>query len=88
MLYSLPANWSKLTLPTLAYALPVPQRYYVPRRMRSMYLPRLEAAGLWKPEPIESKGLQFSKSSADDKEQIAQTFQRDKVGSSTCSLST
>ncbi|KAJ7940432.1 hypothetical protein B0H13DRAFT_1938065 [Mycena leptocephala] len=67
MLYSLPANWSKLTLPTLAYALPVPQRYYVPRRMRSMYLPRLEAAGLWKPEPIESK------------EQIAQTFQRDKV---------
>lgn len=27
--------------------LPVPQRYYVPRRIRDSYRPRLEAVGLW-----------------------------------------
>lgn len=27
--------------------LPVPQRYYVPRRIRETYRPRLEAVGLW-----------------------------------------
>jgi sorting and assembly machinery component 37 len=27
--------------------LPVPQRYYVPRRIKETYRPRLEAVGLW-----------------------------------------
>jgi sorting and assembly machinery component 37 len=27
--------------------LPVPQRYYVPRRIKEGYRPRLEAVGLW-----------------------------------------
>ena len=27
--------------------IPIPQRYYVPNRIREMYKPRLEAAGLW-----------------------------------------
>ena len=27
--------------------LPVPQRYYVPRRIKESYRPRLEAVGLW-----------------------------------------
>ncbi|KAJ6525649.1 hypothetical protein B0H19DRAFT_1198199 [Mycena capillaripes] len=80
MLYSLPANWAKLTHRTLVYSLPVPQRYYVPSRIRSMHRPRLEAAGLWNQQPVEPKTLRESlKSSVDPKEQIAQTFQRDKV---------
>ncbi|KAJ7271986.1 hypothetical protein B0H12DRAFT_1092334 [Mycena haematopus] len=78
-LYSLPANWGKLIGLTLAYALPVPQRYYVPGRMRDMHRHRLEAAGLWiQQPPTESKLLPFSANS-DDQERIAQTFQRDKV---------
>lgn len=32
---------------TLAQVLSVPQRYYVPARIRESYKPRLDAAGLW-----------------------------------------
>ncbi|KAJ6597089.1 hypothetical protein DFH09DRAFT_1133656 [Mycena vulgaris] len=78
VLYSLPTNWAKLTHPNLAYSLPVPQRYYVPSRIRATHRPRLEAAGLWNSQPVESKDLR-SKSSPDHKEKIAQTFQREKV---------
>ncbi|KAF8587401.1 hypothetical protein K439DRAFT_823305 [Ramaria rubella] len=35
------------TYGTLASMLSVPQRYYVPRRIRESYRPRLEAVGLW-----------------------------------------
>lgn len=34
-------------MPTLASFLPIPQKYYVPGRLRDMYKPRLEAADLW-----------------------------------------
>ncbi|KAJ6502348.1 hypothetical protein C8R45DRAFT_1060628 [Mycena sanguinolenta] len=78
-LYSLPANWGKLIGLTLAYELPVPQRYYVPGRIRDMHRHRLEAAGLWLQQPpAEAKLLPFSANS-DDQERIAQAFQRDKV---------
>ena len=30
--------------------MPIPQRYYVPNRIRELYKPRLEAAGLWPTE--------------------------------------
>ncbi|KAJ7510071.1 hypothetical protein B0H11DRAFT_1957498 [Mycena galericulata] len=78
MFYSLPDNWAKLTHPALAYSLPVPQRYYVPGRMRDIRRPRLEAAGMWNQHPVESKTWP-SKSGEDNKQKIAQTFQRDKV---------
>jgi sorting and assembly machinery component 37 len=79
MLYS-PTNWAKLTHPNLAYALPVPQRYYVPGRVRTTHRPRLEAAGLWIQPPIESRNLLSSSlSSPDNQDKIAQAFQRDKV---------
>ncbi|KAG9019568.1 hypothetical protein FRB90_000476 [Tulasnella sp. 427] len=45
--YALAPNFRKLTLPTLASFLPIPQKYYIPSRLRDMYKPRLEAAGLW-----------------------------------------
>ncbi|KAJ7097741.1 hypothetical protein B0H15DRAFT_822415 [Mycena belliarum] len=79
MLYSLPANWVNLTHRTLAYSLPVPQRYYVPGRIRGTHRPRLEAAGLWHQHVLEPSDLLPSKSSADHKEKIAQAFQREKA---------
>lgn len=30
--------------------MPIPQRYYVPNRIRELYKPRLEASGLWPTE--------------------------------------
>ena len=30
--------------------MPIPQRYYVPNRIRELYKPRLEAVGLWPTE--------------------------------------
>lgn len=30
--------------------MPIPQRYYVPNRIRELYKPRLDAVGLWLPE--------------------------------------
>jgi sorting and assembly machinery component 37 len=34
--------------------MPIPQRYYVPNRIRELYKPRLEAVGLW---PTETETL-------------------------------
>ncbi|KAF7338131.1 hypothetical protein MVEN_02037900 [Mycena venus] len=72
MLYSLPTNWEKLTGITLAYALPVPQRYYLldyglrqPNQKGCSSLPTLACSS---PRPL-----------PDHQEQIAQTFQREKV---------
>ena len=39
------ANYWKLIRPTLVKMMPVPQRYYVPNRIRELYKPRLEAVG-------------------------------------------
>lgn len=47
MLYSVHENWVEVTHPALVSMLPVPQRYYVPDRIRSLYKPRLETSGLW-----------------------------------------
>ncbi|KAF9647567.1 hypothetical protein BDM02DRAFT_3270177 [Thelephora ganbajun] len=44
------ANYWKLIRPTLAKMMPIPQRYYVPNRIRELYKPRLEAVGLWPAE--------------------------------------
>jgi len=46
-LYSLPDNYNNLVHPTIAQLYPVPQRYYVPSRLRALYAPRLDASGLW-----------------------------------------
>ena len=55
MLYSLRLNWWKVTRPAMASMLPVPQRYYVPGRVRESYRPRLEAAELWDIPGIEQE---------------------------------
>lgn len=43
--------------------MPIPQRYYVPNRIRELYKPRLEVAGLWPTEteaPLEQSKLGIS----------------------------
>ncbi|KAH9842744.1 uncharacterized protein C8Q71DRAFT_734228 [Rhodofomes roseus] len=55
MLYSLRLNWRRVTRPAMASMLPVPQRYYVPNRIRESYQPRLEAAELWDIPGIEQE---------------------------------
>ena len=47
VLYSLPESYSTLVYPALASLYPVPQRYYVPHRIRDLHAPRLDASGLW-----------------------------------------
>ncbi|KAF5330473.1 hypothetical protein D9619_005913 [Psilocybe cf. subviscida] len=63
-LYSNQDNWTKLTAAALGTMYPVPQKYYVPRRIRDSYHLRLAAAGLWQPfveDPEKSKESPFSK---------------------------
>ena len=45
--YALSQNWLQKTRPTLVALLPVPQRYFLPNRIRQSYKARLEAAELW-----------------------------------------
>ncbi|KAF7294792.1 Tom37 domain-containing protein [Mycena indigotica] len=40
-------NWDKFVGRALAKPFSLPQRYYVPARVKAIYKPRLEAAGLW-----------------------------------------
>lgn len=47
MLYSLQDNWAGVTRPALVSMLPVPQRYYVPNRLRASHKTRLQAVELW-----------------------------------------
>ena len=47
MLYSVPSNWANMTYQALSSMFPLPQRLFVPARIREVYKPRLEAAGLW-----------------------------------------
>lgn len=77
MLYSISTNWAELTHPTFVSFFPIPQSYYVPNRIRSSYVPRLEAAGLWTllpPEP-EPKKL-FGQVREGETEPRTQTFHR------------
>ena len=86
MFYSLDANWWKLTHPVIASMLPLPQRYYVPGRLRDSYRPRLEAAGLWNtPGVIEGEDQRLpkdtKKTDVDEKGKYSRAFEREKVSS-------
>ena len=66
---------------------PVPQKYYVPRRIRNTYIPKLEAVGLWYlpvEEKVEKKWLQNAQSSLPIEDiksntTVSQAFQSEKV---------
>ncbi|KAG1875159.1 hypothetical protein C8R48DRAFT_691678 [Suillus tomentosus] len=79
--YSVDDNFWKLTNPIMASMLPIPQRYYVPGRIREMHRPRLEAAGLWTQTASESEKDSFGKrqKKGDPKDNYARAFERDKV---------
>jgi sorting and assembly machinery component 37 len=84
MFYSLEENWWKLTHPTLTSMLSLPQRLYVPGRLRDSFRPRLEAEGLWStPGPVkeEDKNLLrgVKKEDNDKKNAYARIFEREKV---------
>ena len=69
--------------PALASKLPLPQRYYLPDRLRDTYQPRLDAAGLWnvnvekkkdkesRPQPVAVSSLL--------QQRVRQTFAKEKV---------
>lgn len=69
--------------------LPIPQRYYVPERLRNSYKPRLEAAGLWSASTSETDNdetrsafQKISKPKRKDKQakqKAKKAFEREKV---------
>ena len=68
--------------------LPIPQRYYVPNRIRESYKPRLQSAELWDPpRPEGEQGQETSKfglknlgrQEEDPKEKMRQRFAREQV---------
>ena len=66
---------------------PVPQKYFVPRRIRDTYIPRLEAVGLWYlpvEEKVKKKSLQNQQKSLPIEDiksntTVSQAFQSEKV---------
>ena len=83
LFHGIDANFWGLTNPTLASEMPVPQKYYVARRMREFYRPRLEAAGLWSlPSAEEEQRGPFDKDKTkkpDYKATMTRAFEREKV---------
>ncbi|KXN92218.1 hypothetical protein AN958_08671 [Leucoagaricus sp. SymC.cos] len=77
------SNWERVIHPALVSMYGVPQRYYVPGRIRASYKPRLESAGLWSLPPPEPAKKQLSKQSANEtrkeaKETFTQAFEKEK----------
>jgi sorting and assembly machinery component 37 len=66
---------------------PVPQKYYVPRRIRDTYIPRLEAVGLWNlpvEEVTKENSFQHQQKSLPienlkSNTTVSQAFQRERV---------
>ncbi|THU87226.1 hypothetical protein K435DRAFT_762703 [Dendrothele bispora CBS 962.96] len=85
MLYSLHANWTELTHPTIVHEYPFPARYYGPRRIRESFQPRLESAGLWALPGIEQEKTESKFKREDKKEEVKprdrflRVFEREKV---------
>ncbi|KAI0831287.1 hypothetical protein BC628DRAFT_1353082 [Trametes gibbosa] len=91
MLYSLNENWVGVTRPALVSMLPVPQRYYVPGRIRASHKARLQAVDLWdvpeeeEEEEMEQRRVVFGKrrkqkhGSNAEPHQFKKAFEREKV---------
>lgn len=84
MLYALHTNWTELTHASIVYRFPVPQRYYVPHRLRQSYKRRLEGAGLWSLPGIEQDTKHLSKHRAPNekvnpRDRFLKVFEREKV---------
>lgn len=82
--YSSLNNWEKVVHPALAEIYGVPQRYYVPERIRASFKIRLESTGLWTPPQVEPEGKSFVDKKIDTlrkhvKEAYNQTLEKEKV---------
>ncbi|KAJ3574817.1 hypothetical protein NP233_g1497 [Leucocoprinus birnbaumii] len=82
--YSSTTNWEKVIHPVLVNMYGLPQRYYVPTRIRASYKPRLESAGLWTLPPLEPEKKSFKERKGDDtqkkaKEAYTQAFEKEKI---------
>ncbi|KAF8077822.1 hypothetical protein FPV67DRAFT_14949 [Lyophyllum atratum] len=76
VLYSHQDNWVGLTHPALASMYPLPQRYYIPGRIRQSYKPRLEAAGLWNLNAVDGEENQPFRMLGKKKEENTKVFQQ------------
>lgn len=82
MFFGADVNFWGLTQPTLASVMPVPQRYYVPARIRSVYRPRLEAGGLWSLPAIDREKenpFAHERPPPDHKDAFARVFEQQRV---------
>ena len=87
MLYSLQENWSGVTAPALVSMLPLPQRYYVPSRIRASHKARLEASELWhvpevqdeQEQPRRVLGRRKKHAPPNESHQFRSAFEREKV---------
>lgn len=84
MLYSVQNNWENVTQPALVSMMSLPQKYYVPHKIRDSYRPRLEAAGLWNLPLVEKEEKKpFQKlgdlKTEDLRTQTYPAFEREKV---------
>ncbi|KAK0210868.1 hypothetical protein DFS33DRAFT_1270796 [Desarmillaria ectypa] len=84
--YAQHANWNELVYPALAKMYPIPQRYYVPLRIREVYRKRLETSDLWilPGSELEKKSfIERSKPEAKQpekyKDRFLRVFEREKV---------
>lgn len=82
--YSSLNNWEKVVHPALVEIYGVPQRYYVPERIRASFKIRLESAGLWTPPQLEPEGKSFTDKKIGTlrkhvKEAYNQTLEKEKV---------
>lgn len=84
--YAQHANWNELVYPALAQMYPIPQRYYVPLRIRDVYRKRLEASDLWTLPGEEPEKKSFADRSKPETEQpekhkdrFLRVFEREKV---------
>ncbi|KAK2466795.1 hypothetical protein APHAL10511_001053 [Amanita phalloides] len=85
MLYSQPLNWENMTFKAWRSLFPLPQRYYIPTRIRELYRPRLEASGLWSLPEVEKEPKKSFHHISPEEEKAAntgvfqQTFEKEKV---------
>ncbi|KAI6109524.1 hypothetical protein F5141DRAFT_1115148 [Pisolithus sp. B1] len=83
MFFGVDANFWGLTRPTLTSLMPIPQRYYVPGRIRESYRRRLETSGLWRSPATEqehkSPFAKNEKKRDDHTSTFTRAFEREKV---------
>ncbi|KAH9946128.1 uncharacterized protein BXZ73DRAFT_37376 [Epithele typhae] len=94
MLYSLQENWAAVTGPALVSMLPLPQRYYVPSRVRLSHQARLETVELWhvpeveedEDEPRKVFGRRKKVRPATEPQRFKAMMEREKVVEKTCAV--